>query len=242
MEFGIFFDHIKRSARSYSDHASKLLSLSLGIRSRGIKGVTVNLDSFSDDDLSALRASGLRIDTAYCVCRLVQGEPLEAERVERAAKIGAKFFMLVPGFYEDGVGDLDTALKNAAPLIIKTKKLCESTGLVCCMENYGGRLSPYSNADELRKFSDACDGLKIVFDSGNFLYFGLDPKAEWEKIRERVVHVHGKDLAAAPGPGSSLSVSPVGRVLCPTSLGRGEAKDFLASLFASDPPLTVTLE
>ena len=242
MEFGIFYDHIKKASRAFPDPLPSAERLCFGLRERGISGVTVNVDGFTDDDLAAVKKASLRIDTAYCVCRLVQGVPLETERIERAAAVGAGFFMLVPGFYEDGVNDFETALKNAVPLISEAKKICDSLGLVCCMENYGGRFTPYSRASELLMISDACGGLPLVFDTGNFLYFGLDPAREWELVRDRVVHVHGKDLLAAPGSGSHFSLSPTGRVLCPTSLGRGEARDFLAALFAADPPLSVTIE
>ncbi len=241
MEFGIFFNHTKKASRAFPDREAMLAQLCLAIRDRGISGVTVNIDSFSDADLAAVRRAGLRVDTAYCVCRLVQGEPLAAGRIERAAAIGARFFMLVPGFYEDGVSDFDAAFRNSVPLIRSAKEICGSLGLVCCMENYGGRFTPYSCAAELLKFSDACS-LPLVFDTGNFLYFGRDPAREWETLKDRVVHIHGKDLASAPGSGGAVVHSPLGIPLCPTSLGGGEARSFLATLFASDPPLTVTLE
>ena len=229
MEYGVFFAHLKRNqARELLPLPVLYQRLALA-RDHGVKGVTMATDELTPEWLEAVRSLGLRVDTVYHVCRIIHGQPMDPAVPERVAATGAKMLMIVPGFCEEG-DDPESYLPAAAPLLSDAVRRCEELGLSAGIENYGGRITPYSTAEGLKRYCDAVDGLKMIFDVGNFLYHNEEPLAAWDLLRPYAVQLHGKDLSRTPLPGVLPSLSPLGFPLYPTSIGFGAARPFYLRL------------
>lgn len=242
MEYGIFYSHIKAAAENSPDPASETLRLCRKMKERGIKGVTVNVKGFTDADLDIVSEAGLRVDTAFCVCDMIRGEYAEDPHIRRAARLGAGIFMIIPGFIENGAPSDAEAKAAAYPLLRRAAKTCRDLGMRAAMEDYGGALTPYNTPGGMLDFYSAAEDLELVFDSGNFLYFGIDPLEAYGVLKGKFIHVHAKDLSLSPLPGSPRVVSPTGRVLYPAAVGDGEAAKALAALIKDGYDGILTLE
>jgi sugar phosphate isomerase/epimerase len=219
MGYGIFFDHLKKEAQRRNCPLPQIIE---GAKALGADRATLDAKNLSRD-LPVLTENGMRINIVYCVCGLIHGKELDAalQAAEDTAKAGGKILMLVPGFYEEGQS-YRSALQRAVPLLKRVVAECGGLGICPAIEDFGGRLTPYSLVPQIKGILDEVEGLQFVFDSGNVLYHRQDPLALWDATEDRIVAVHAKDLTTRPQEGISPVLSPARDELWPAAFGEGD--------------------
>ena len=242
MGYGVFFDHLKKEARR---REIPLSAVAEGAKALGVDRATLDAKNLSRD-LPAITENGIRVNIVYCVCGLIHGKELDAalRAAEDTAKADGNVLMLVPGFYEEGQS-YQNALKNAVPLLERVVRECKALGIHPTIEDFGGRLTPYSLIPQIKEFLDAVEGLQFVFDSGNILYHRQDPLALWDATEDRIVAIHAKDLTLRPQEGLKSTLSPARDELWPTAFGDGDLPAEELRRRISDkqiPPELITFE
>jgi len=124
---------------------------------------------------------------------------------EKAVYLEAKFCRIF-SFYPKGNGFTESEIASVYENLEQILKLAEKYNVVLCHENeaniYGE--SPQNCLNLLTRF----DGLKAVFDMGNFVLDGYDPVDAYFLLQKHIAYFHIKD---------SLSVGAV------VPAGKGEA-------------------
>lgn len=242
MGYGIFYSHLKSEAARRNRPVEEILREAADL---GADRLTLS-DTALPEALPHIKAAGCGVNILYCVCGLIHGEDRDKARAaaHSAAEAGAEILMLVPGFYREGQ-TFREALQTATPLISEIVRLCDRLGIRCAIEDYGGKLTPYSLIPQIREFLAAVPGLKFVFDSGNALYHRQDPLALWDATADRIVGIHGKDLSFLPSEGCGGTVTPARDRMYPTAFGSGalksaEIRDRIRAL--GIPPERITFE
>ena len=92
----------------------------------------------------------------------------------------------------------------------------------------------YFKAVQLEWFADNVPGLKICFDTGNFMYADVDERDAFIRLRDRISHLHLKDrtLSGMPGETPKVSVTGVNMFSAPVGSGILHIREILEELKA----------
>ena len=219
MGYGVFFGHLKKEAERRCCPLSEIMA-----QAKALDVDRITLDAASlPRDLPAITENGMKVNIVYCICNLVQGKELDLalQAAEETAKAEGTVLMLVPGFFEEGQSFSD-AKKKALPLLKRVVKECNALNIHPTIEDFGGRLTPYSLIPHISALLEETEGLEFVYDSGNILYHRQDPLDLWDKTADRIVAIHAKDLTLTPQPGLQPSLSPARDLLWPVAFGEGD--------------------
>lgn len=103
-------------------------------------------------------------------------------------------------------------------------RLCESAskrGVAVSLEDFDNALSPCATLQGLQYFLSRAPGLRITFDTGNFIFMEEDARAALKALLPRVALVHVKDRQTKPLAGAKPLITSRGRALYPCSAGGG---------------------
>ncbi len=151
--------------------------------------------------------------------------------VDTACKVGAKKILVIPGFLSEKEAqnfsdckdyqkvaklmDESPAIQNAKS---QMKNFCDyaaQKNITVTFEDYDFWTSPCSHANQLLWWFKNVTGLKLTFDTGNFLYSKEGVFQAYDLLKPYIVHVHCKDRE--------------GDLRCPP-VGQGLFADFIAKL------------
>jgi sugar phosphate isomerase/epimerase len=166
------------------------------LRSIGVPAIEPAHRYLPDDTPIDLEIAAYDLD-----CDLVAAEPsarqvaLERARagIARAARLGARHVMVVPGRLEAGA-DAEAArirvIEGLRALLDDASRL----GIQLSVENLGYQAALCGRAAHM---AEICAGvgpqLGLTLDAGNFLFVKEDPLLALETLGDRIVHVHLKD-------------------------------------------------
>lgn len=88
----------------------------------------------------------------------------------------------------------DTSVRTA--IIESLNRLCdkaEKYGINVLMEDFGSAHIPCGSCEDMLYFGENIPKLKYTFDTGNFTFFGEDAVTCFEKLKNRIGHIHLKD-------------------------------------------------
>ncbi|MUK87384.1 TIM barrel protein [Ornithinibacillus sp. L9] len=88
--------------------------------------------------------------------------------------------------YEDGQGWIVSGLKSCA-------KVAEEAEVYLAIENHGLLAGRSEQVEEIIHQVDS-PFVRSTFDTGNFLLVHQDPKQSFDRLKEKIVHVHFKDF------------------------------------------------
>lgn len=101
----------------------------------------------------------------------------------------------------------------------------EKYGVSLCMEDYGIYPRFCANIDGCAKVLECAEGyLGFTFDNGNFIYGEDDPIQALHCLKDKIVHVHIKDLAYATETSRGCFPDASGRLIMDVQPGCGIAK------------------
>ena len=124
------------------------------------------------------------------------------EQLKIAKQLGAEFLMIVPYGYTDW--DRASVLGSAE---VKRRmiegfrtavELARPFGVRVCFETTPHDASCLSGTQDCLDVLTAVDGLEFVFDTANMLPHGDDPLEAYETLKDRISHVHLKDVVLKP--------------------------------------------
>jgi len=227
MKLSVFYSHIKDASTQSGKSEYEILQ---NAKCAGISAVDVSveeIDSIPFDDFR--KNPGIEIASIYSFYDWNGKEYGDDTRlishIEKAAFVGCRSVLVVPGFLNEDTSkrmnnaqDVDSFMNNCEDVL---KMLCmlrravaygKEKGITVTLEDFDSDKSPCSRIPCLLWFLKNVDGLKITFDTGNFLYPGENITEGYEALKEHIIHVHCKDRNA-----DLLSCSVTGDGIIPLS-------------------------
>ena len=113
-----------------------------------------------------------------------------------AKTLGAHLVMPIPGLYSKENLRTDQQKKEHDNMLGAMQQFTAEAlrqGLLPVIEDFDNVLSPIRNISGMREFLDACPGLGVAFDTGNFRYSAEDVLKAYPIFRDKIKHVHLKD-------------------------------------------------
>jgi sugar phosphate isomerase/epimerase len=177
----------------------------------GVPAIEIMDRHLADDEDGALRAALDELDLAVAAydltCELVTTDRARRKAaiararagLERAAGLGARHVMVVPGHLEPGM-DPDVARDLVAEGLRQCLDEAARLGLALSIENLGYQAALCGRVEHVESICAAVGpALGVTFDAGNFLFAFEDPVAALRQLGPRVMHVHLKDWLSTAG-------------------------------------------
>lgn len=220
MKLAFFYDHMLRAAEQRGISAEEALRK---VRDMGYTMLEVDLDHFdADPDLAEkLRAAGFGIANICCFLHFEKDAQRERQQklIDTALRAGAERIMPIPGLFT-GEND-EEELRKMTAAMADLVHLAQQAGLDITIEDYDNARSPIYGSDGMLHFLQDQKALGVAFDTGNFRFAGEDVLAAFDKLQDRIRHVHVKDRALKNIAGESNKTALDGTKLYPCAVGSG---------------------
>lgn len=215
IRLSVFFDHILQAEEQTGKHIPELLA---EVKKAGISAVEINSTYLLEHlaTLEMLETAGLQVSCIYEFYALERGRETEKARrhIEIARKTKAGKILIVPGFFSveteefvncvpdrEKVWDYLSHSEKAQRMADGLREIVEMAGsrniadtpITVVIEDFDDRNSPIACVSGMQWFAEQVPGLCFTFDTGNFIIHGENIFAAWEKLKDKVVHVHCKD-------------------------------------------------
>ncbi|MBE7062448.1 MAG: sugar phosphate isomerase/epimerase [Ruminococcaceae bacterium] len=228
MKTAIFYHHVLKAAEETGKPVSEILKI---LHAEGLEGVDINAPDADDALLEMLEKTGLQVSSLYRVVTVFSGETQKGiELVDKAAEIGCKTVMLLPGSIPEEM-DKETALLQSAGPLREISDYGQKHGVSVTVEDYDGR-TLFGTSQDMLYFADKAPNLCYTYDSGNF-YTVEDPLEALEALKPKIRHVHLKDYSHSPTAFGAISRTVrSGEVLYDVPFGYGKlpAEEILCRL------------
>lgn len=225
MSLSVFFHHIEVAAKQRDITLQEMLKEARGY---GIEAVELDYARASQDMAelkSLLDQAGIGVACMYGFFQF--GEERNSAPglafLDAAAAMNASKVLVIPGFIDSDASpeDWDKSLQGMADALNAMCDYAAKLGITVTMEDFDEVRAPFSNSEELLWFLGVVPGLRITFDTGNFIYRGEDALEAYGKLRDHVVHVHCKDRSLDEGSGGTPKLCLDGTKLYPSPVGAG---------------------
>ncbi len=179
-------------------------------RELGVEGVEITAGYIREGEFPAVKKAladtGLTAACFDVVCdasnpdRVVRQERVKGLHADlkRAAELGARTVLVVPGVPRDDVPHATSRQWFAEALrdsLAESKRL----GVTMTVANVGWQPVVYGTPEQLLGICEQVGSeLKMTYDVGNFLLAGVDNLKALEREFPRIVHVHYKDWKVVP--------------------------------------------
>lgn len=184
-----------------------------------------------EEHLSCMRETNVRICCYIASISFLRGDAGAAiERHLSAAKaLGAEFLMIVPFQAPfDHVSarrlrkeQVQECMKEGFAAAVRS---AEGTGIRVCFETTPHEIFALSGTEDIAWMLEQVPDLGLVFDTANMLPHGDDTIEAYEALKDRIVHVHLKDVALSEShkrPGLMREHTEDGRYMTRTLWGQG---------------------
>ncbi len=219
MKISIFYHHALKAAEQTGKPLAEILKL---LKAEGLEGMDINAPDADASLLDKLQQTGITVSSLYRVVRVFSGETEKGlQLVDKAAEIGCKTVMLLPGGYPAEM-DKQTAREKSVKALQEISEYGAKKGIAVTVEDYDSDRTLFGNSEDMRYFESACPKLYYTYDSGNF-YTVEDPIGALEALQTKIRHVHLKDYASTPSPfGQKARMVRTGTVLYDVPFGHGD--------------------
>lgn len=220
MKLAVFYDHVLRAAEQRGLTAEQALQM---VHDMGYTMLEVDLDHFDDDPALAekLRTAGFGIANICCFLHFEKDAQHERQQklIDTALRAGAARIMPIPGLFtgENDAEELQKMTKAMADLVL----MAQQAGLDITIEDYDNARSPIYGSNGMLHFLQDQKVLGVAFDTGNFRFAGEDVLEAFDKLKDRIRHVHVKDRALENIAGESNKEALDGTKLYPCAVGSG---------------------
>lgn len=224
----VFYQHIIEAAAQAGQSVEAVLACA---RAAGIAYAECDMaDLLRDSSIaSKLKAAGIGISSIYGFYdfgNVPDGRAGYAQ-AELAVQTGCKRIMIIPGFYTETAADANAAERRGQErenMLAAMRDMCayaSAKQVVPMIEDFDDAKSPIASAEGMRWFLDRIPGLRVAFDTGNFMYSGQDELEAFALLKGKIVHVHCKDRALTGRAGEEEKITTGGRSLYPAAVGSG---------------------
>ena len=211
MNLSVFFDHVLQAREQTGKSMEELLA---GVKVAGIDAVEINLNYLCEHEevLGLLAQNELGVSCIYEFYEMGRCDETEKARrhVETAVKAGAKRILVVPGFlFDEASVEMQKAMpsegkiseffekhdeiKRMADGLSFVAKLGKKQGVTVTVEDFDDRNSPLAGMYGIQWFLQQVPELMYTLDTGNFLFYGETVLEAFERLKDRIAHVHCKD-------------------------------------------------
>ncbi|MGI6254186.1 MAG: sugar phosphate isomerase/epimerase family protein [Acutalibacter sp.] len=222
-----FYDHIRDIARQENCFVVDALSKARELGIQAVEASANNILGREDEFGQELAMTDMEISAipAYFDFGRDQDVKQQATPILEAAQfLGASRLLVIPGFWdaEDTPQQREDKTARMTQCVAQLGELALEYGLSLVMEEYDNKLSPIADIAGVRRFLDDCPSLDCAFDTGNFRFAGEDVLEAYDRLRDRIGHVHLKDRSytSLMGEEPYLAVDQVG--LYPAPVGAGD--------------------
>jgi len=146
------------------------------------------------------------------------GLDLGKQGIENALILGAPCVMVITPPKKGGSGR--TSRKNWIAGLNDLAAFAGEAGIVCTVENFPGKESPFVIADDFLEAATAIPALRLTYDNGN-CFTGEDPVESFRKSAWHVVHAHFKDWDVSATSQEGYTQMKDGRYYKPALIGEG---------------------
>ena len=222
MNISVFLHHAKEAARELGIPLSEMLKKAYGF---GVSYVDADLDDM-EEFLSTGECGGVRVSSIYATYDLAHKDAFLRyhKHINTAKKMGCKSILIVPGLFSSSSSSVK---EKELPIMLKRmKKICayaHKCGIIPTIEDYDNVLSPIATYEGMLTFLNEIPELMVSFDTGNFKYSAEDELVAFEKLKDRIVHVHLKDRGLSDN-GTDYTTAVDGAKLYAVPVGYGAIK------------------
>lgn len=235
MKISVFAEHLFEAAEQEKLSFPEVLDK---VKDMGISGVELDYSRLEKDDAlpCLFREHGLDIACVYVFLDFAHSDDMRyAEKVAKTLeKHNIKRLMGIPGFvYEND--DTDLCVHRMYDCMNKLSELCSKSGIALCLEDFDDKPAVFSTTKGLCGFIDNVKDLGCAFDTGNFIYSCENALDAFEKLKDKVVHLHCKDRSYTEKTSEEPKIALDGKTLYSSPVGYGEmpiekiVKDLLKS-------------
>ncbi|MCM1524424.1 MAG: sugar phosphate isomerase/epimerase [Ruminococcus sp.] len=224
----VFYEHIEEACAQRGGTAEDMLAKA---KSMGIDGLEFDLWRLNERDRvkDMLERCGMKTSSVYNMYDFVNEDGNLCEKkyrshLETAAFFGADRVLCIPGF----IGEGDSRERALYRITEQLNRMCAAAreyGITVTVEDYDDMRSPCSTAEGLEYLVKNVDGLKITFDTGNFIYSLESAEEAYRRLGGSVAHVHLKDRSwsdiSENGDKSGSKACIDGRLMFPCPVGSG---------------------
>ena len=240
----IFLEHIYEVCAQRSMTIEQALN---SARSFGFSGIECDFWRLSERALikALFERCGMHAESVYCGFDFAHdGRENSLARVdeclEAAEYFGARKVLAIPGFAEG-----EDELSRVVECLTEMCRRAALRGITVTVEDYDDSRSPCSTTEKLLYLLENVSGLKLTFDTGNFVYSLEHVSEAYDRLSPYIAHVHLKDRAYTrlhEGDESKADLS--GRLMYPAPVGGGsvDIRGILARLVADGRSVSVSAE
>lgn len=226
-KIGLFYDHVNVLAREEKCSIQDALRF---VREQGIELLEIsqnNLVGREDEVCRELAWAGLGVSAVPAYFDFGRNDDIVRQcqpTLEAARFIGADKLLVIPGFLgeDDPPEERERQTLAMAEGINRLADMASGYGITLVMEDFDSQMAPFSTIDGVAGFLNRCPALSCCFDTGNFLFMGEDALAAYQRLKDRIAHVHLKDRSLSPILGDSPKTAVNGKTLYPCPVGAGE--------------------
>lgn len=239
MKISVFYNHILTASAQTGLTVEQVLSR---VRGFGIEAVELDLDEVKPSRAELkkqLQDADIAVSSMYAFFDF--GNVPKAEPgfcfIDTAEELGAAKVLVIPGFIDETKEprEREIALNRMVGVLRDMCDYAEQKNMIVTMEDFDDAHAPFSSSDELLWFMEQVPKLRCTFDTGNFIYSGENELEAFEKLKDKIVHVHCKDRSLDAQNGGTPKVSTNGTKLFPSPVGYGciSMEEIINRLFAS---------
>lgn len=222
MKISVFAEHLFEAAEQEKIPLTQVLEK---VKNMGISGVELDYIRLEQDDVlpDLFRNHGLDISCVYVFLDFSHSDDMSyAENVVCSLKKhNIKRLMGIAGFvYEND--DINTCTQRMYEGMNKLSKLCCEAGISLCLEDFDDKNAVFSTINGLTGFMENVHNLGCAFDTGNFIYSNESALDAFDKLKNKIVHLHCKDRSYTQKAGEEPKIALNGQALYSSPVGYGE--------------------
>ena len=222
MKISVFAEHLFEAAEQEKMPFTDILKKA---KDMGVNAVELDYARLGQDDTlpDVLRQHGLDIACTYAFLDFSHNDDMSyaTKIVDTLKKHDIKRLMAIPGFISDD-DDVNICTERMYRCMNRLSEMCYENGIELCLEDFDDKSAVFSTTDGLLGFIDNVSGLGCAFDTGNFIYSCEDALDAFEKLKEKIVHLHCKDRSFTHKDGEEPKLTLDGRELYSSPVGCGE--------------------
>ena len=222
MKISVFAEHLFEAADQEKITFEKALDEAA---QSDINGVELDFARLEKDDAlpCTIRKHGLDIACVYVFLDFSHSEDMSyaVKVVDTLKRHDIKRLMAIPGFVYDG-DDAAICTVRMYKCMNRLSEICSENGIDLCLEDFDDKTAVFSTTEGLLGFMENVTGLGCAFDTGNFIYSCENALDAFEKLKEKITHLHCKDRSYTPKTGEEPKISLDNTALYSSPVGYGE--------------------
>lgn len=219
MKIAIFNQHINDAATQSGLSRQEILKQ---LQAKGVQGLEYGIQEITDIEAikQELATFDMEIISIYEHCHYEVDPTIDTHIVDVAEELGVDKLLIIPGFFQENLSD-EEVLANCSKAMNEMTAYAKTKNIQITIEDFDNPTSVILDSEKMKWFGDHVADLTYTFDTGNFIFSGEDELEAFDKLKDKIVHVHTKDRTDQPIPNASAHTMATGQKLYSVSSGHG---------------------